>query len=77
MYYFLFFLLLLLAWNLQKEPFTVHIEGDMGIFNNVHHSFSSMKEGVHHRILKPVYHSILDAIPFKPHYRRFRREMFK
>lgn len=73
MYVFLFALLLLLLWNLQ-EPFTVHIEGELGVPSL---SMPNVFGAVHKYTVQPVYESIVNMIPYKHHYRKFRRYLKK
>lgn len=65
----LFFLLLTISTI--REPFTVHIEGD--IFNPLH-SISYVKNSIYSWIT-PAYHGIIGKIPYKHHFRRIRRTM--
>jgi hypothetical protein len=75
MYLFLLLLLGLLAWNV-REPFTVSIEGDLTIPPIKDHIYT-MIDTVQDYTTRPAYRSLMSVIPYKHHYRKFRRHLNK
>lgn len=71
MYVFLLLLIGFLLWNI-KEPFTIHIEGDLPKMPTLIPDF----ETIHAYTIKPVYQSLINIIPYKHHYRKLRRHLF-
>jgi len=69
---FLFVLLGLLLWNI-REPFTVHIEGDLPGLPSIPNPFTT----IHAYTIKPVYESLVSMVPYKHHYRKLRRYLNK
>lgn len=69
--WYLILLLLLLAWNV-REPFTVHIEGDMPTFEFSKH-LNTVTEGIQNYTTRPLYQMVLRNTPYKHHYRKWRR----
>ncbi len=74
MYVFLLILIALLFWNI-REPFTVHIEGELPKIPYV--NVTNVLDTVHSYTVKPVYESVVNMIPYKNHYRKFRRNLKK
>jgi hypothetical protein len=73
MYWFLVILLLLLLFQSTREPFSIRVESDMD-FSGMRHSIFSASEIIRDYTVRPVYRGIVDMIPFKPQYRKLRRQ---
>lgn len=77
MYIFLGLLILLLVYHAQqKEGFTIHIEGGMDVLTPVQETFKTIRNGVHHNILRPTYSTVMGFIPYKHHFRKLRRHLY-
>ena len=72
MYWFLVILLLLLFQS-TREPFSIRVESDMD-FSGMRHGIFSASEIIRDYTVRPVYRGIVDMIPFKPQYRKLRRQ---
>lgn len=74
MYAILFFLVLLglLFCNL-REPFTVHIEGELPELPSIPNPISM----IHNYTIQPVYESLVNMIPYKHHFRKLKRTLNK
>jgi len=69
-----FFLVLLglLLWNV-REPFTIHIEGELPELPSIPNPFSM----IHKYTVQPAYESMVNMIPYKHHYRKLKRYLSK
>lgn len=66
----LFFLVLLgLLLHNIREPFTIHIEGELPELPSIPNPISV----IHAYTIQPVYESLVNMIPYKHHYRKFKR----
>ena len=63
----LFLLLLLLAWNL-REPFTIHVEGELPTL-----PVGNILEGIQNHTSRPLYKMLARNMPYREHYRKWRR----
>lgn len=66
-------LLILLAWNL-REPFTIHVEGELPSLN-VGKNVGNVVEGVRNYTTRPLYKMVVQNIPYREHYRKWRRHI--
>jgi len=62
-------LLLLLAWNL-REPFTIHVEGELPTLK-----VGNIVESIRNRTSRPLYKMVARNIPYREHYRKWRRHI--
>ena len=69
-----FFLVLLglLLCNI-REPFTIHIEGELPGLPSIPNPFSM----IHAYTIQPVYESLVNMVPYKHHYRKLKRVLNK
>jgi hypothetical protein len=65
----LFLLLLLLAWNL-REPFTIHVEGELPTLN-----VGNVMESIQNHTTRPLYKMAVRNMPYREQYRKWRRHI--
>ena len=71
MYWFL--VILFLLFQSTREPFSIRVESDMD-FSGMKRGIFSASEIIQDYTVRPIYRGMVDMIPFKPQYRKLRRQ---